>query len=102
MCESCWAGYGSPKINTPAVIDMAARMKKEGGYGRFHIVIEDFNIDDDDIRFCRDEADDKPITDEEVRLANDMLAMTVEERASALALCDGYWSINEPTQNTHA
>lgn len=95
MCQSCWEEYGSPTIDTPQVREMASRLEAEDPFGRFHIVVSDFNIEDEDIIFCRDDVPRHypATTEDQMTLANDLLAMSLEERAAALALADGYWSI---------
>jgi hypothetical protein len=87
MCIGCYEDYELPRIVTPEVVAMSERIKSANPFGGLHIVVEDWNLEDLDIEFCRDSDD---ATNEERQLASDLLAMTLEQRASAMALADGY------------
>jgi hypothetical protein len=88
MCEGCWNDYGSPKLLTENVKKMVAMLPDVNPYGAFHIYVDDFNIDDDDLRFCMSEAEATP---REIEFGKIAAASSIDERASALALYDGYW-----------
>ncbi len=59
------------------------------GSGALHIVVADWNIDDDDISWCANLDRAQP---HEIEIANRMLAMTLEQRAAALAV---HWGMVE-------
>jgi hypothetical protein len=110
MCESCWAERGSPRIDTPRVREAAALIAKlyyVSSSGGMHVQLDDWNIDDErsgdsQAGFSGDSAKDicqphfERLSDEERALALEthaaMCVLTVEERASALALEEGYWA----------
>lgn len=101
MCQQCWNEYGSPRIDTPAVrkaAELIARVYEFNAVGGgLHVVVDDFNIEDGDLkeRYSWDEE-----TPEQVAVENECLAalraLSLEERASALALYDKLWTA--PTQ----
>jgi hypothetical protein len=65
----------------------ALPLLREGDpFGPLHIAIEDWNLDDDNIAFCLKESEGHP--DHEIALA--LSRMSLPERATALALADGY------------
>lgn len=105
MCDSCWVERGSPIIDTPQVRAAAAllvRLDDEVPMrGGMHAQLDDWNIDD--VHFSGDpKADLAPLPSVysldarqqalvmETHAA--MCALTEQERASALALEDGYWT----------
>lgn len=109
MCYGCWEKAGSPKIVNEKTL--AAQPLISAVYeascvgGNLHIVLDDFNIDDEDVEACVkfiDEWDrDHPEGfDAKLSIYRDTAAereciaafraMTVDERASALAIHDGY------------
>jgi hypothetical protein len=95
MCRGCWEEEGSPQIDTPEVRAMAERLKTEDPNGRWDIVVDDWNLEDEHVICCRDKVYPEYLPDptpHDVALGNDLLKLTYEERASALALAEGYWS----------
>ena len=56
MCETCWREYGSPQIINPLIRraeKLIARVYEHGSVGgNLHIVIDDWNIEDEHIKFC--------------------------------------------------
>lgn len=107
MCMSCWAELGEPAIDTPAVRAAIALVDEVYEFscvgGNLHIVIDDFNIDDDNLEFCAKQIADvragRPSTfadvapeqlcAEEACLAA-LWPMSIDERASVLALRDEF------------
>lgn len=113
MCSNCWKDHGSPRINTPVVraAAEAARAVYEFSCvgGNLHIVLDDFNIEDGHLEFCREQIEKAP---EECRASGEhenglcwcspeqlaaerycyelFKALSEDERASALAILDGY------------
>jgi hypothetical protein len=62
MCEQCYIDAGSPSIINEKT-EHAARLiesiydSPEGGVGGYaHIIVDDWNLDDDSIDFCLNEA----------------------------------------------
>lgn len=101
MCEGCYEEYGRPAIindRTLAAAALAARVYEFSAVGgNLHIVLDDWNIEDDNLEFCAKqiadggyEGRDSP---EELAVEKEcceaFMAMTLDERASALAIHDG-------------
>lgn len=107
MCYGCYEGAGSPAIINDKTKTAAALVAKVYEYslvgGNAHIVVDDWNLEDDNIRWCLDtalaenvhEADDEQLAAERVCLEA-LLALTPPERASAMALHDGFISPEPP------
>jgi hypothetical protein len=100
MCSACWSEEGEPAINTPAVREAAAAVEAVYNHscvgGNLHIVLDDWNIEDDSLEFCRVQIERGDHGTEEERATERrchdlMRALSVPERASALALYSGYW-----------
>jgi hypothetical protein len=99
MCQTCYKDYGSPKIITPATLEAAKLIEEvfewSSGGGNLHIVIDDWNLDDDSLDFCDTEIrTDDPSCDEKLEAERKCLdalrKMTLEERASTLAIHDEF------------
>lgn len=107
MCCGCWEEYGKPQINDGQVQAAALlvwHLEREGipSLGPLHIHIDDWNIEDE---FFVEPIENVPgwetlspnLTDGErdiVRKLYSLLAsMTVQQRASALALNEGFWKL---------
>ena len=100
MCFGCWEEQGRPQVNSEAV-SLAARTVAElytvhlvGG--KMHIVTDDWNVEDEDVEFCKEEIEKDGDELERACLAA-FLALTQTERASALALERGFYTLNENT-----
>lgn len=91
MCFQCWEEAGSPTIDTPAVRELAALFAGMDHYGPLHIIVDDWNVADDDIEFCATYTRNRPLTDDETAAIRLMRGMSKAERASALARADGFW-----------
>lgn len=91
MCEQCYIDYGAPTKFTPAVLNIAAELKSADHLGGLHIVVDDWNLEDESIEYCAasDEA-----SEAEKALAARLRLLDIDERATALALADGF--IQEP------
>ena len=95
MCLGCWLELGSPKVFNKAVreahplIDLVYASSPVGG--NLHIQLDDWNIDDE---FFAGEMvvyhTDSDLAAER-RCYEHFKSMTVEERASALALYEGFY-----------
>lgn len=100
MCSECRVDYGSPKldsldIQTCAALIMQLYMLDNCGCGGvMHIITDDWNLEDEHLEFCREEAnkliDDYDQKDLAIRILDLMDEFTLDERASAMALFDGY------------
>lgn len=106
MCESCWEEYGKPdivneKTEAAAVLVQQVYDAIGGGMGgSLHIVLDDWNLEDDSINWCLTQFDECKVsfedktfnvglTDLEQACAAAFLGMSMEERASTLAKFDG-------------
>lgn len=105
MCEGCWNEMGSPKLVSPKIRE-AARLidgiyEFSGVGGNAHIVVDDFNLGDDSIQYCLDHLGEnfheagKEQLDYEKKALLALKELTLEERASALALHGGYFAPEE-------
>ena len=103
MCENCYRGYGSPTIVNEKVLAAVTLVRQvyESSCvgGNLHIALDDWNLDDDNLKFCSNEIDkagnegrDSPLELKVERACCDaFMAMSEDERASALAIHDGFW-----------
>lgn len=109
MCKGCWQEYGSPQIDNDKVREVARLVRvlyrdlDQTTGGMLHVQLDDFNIED---HFWTHD-DENPqervfapylITlherqpfEVEWLIVEQMAALSEIERASALALADGYW-----------
>lgn len=109
MCQGCWEKYGSPRIvneKTKAAAELISGVYDHGACGGgLHIVVDDWNLDDASVDFCGDLVEGPGYPREFHAGAEQIEAeraclralkdMTVIERASALALYDGYFGISQ-------
>lgn len=103
MCYGCYEEAGSPAIindKTKAAAVLVAEVYEYSLVGgNAHIVVDDWNLKDDNILWCLDtalaenvhKADDEQLAAERACLEA-LLALTQAERASAMALHDGFIS----------
>ncbi len=104
MCYGCYVEYGEPKIVSDAtkkaalLVDAIYEFSCVGGNA--HIVVDDFNIEDPNIDWCLDEALKTNVHEaDEVQLKVErecleaFKAMTITERASALAIHEGWLEV---------
>lgn len=96
MCQDCWESEGSPKIATPNVLKAVGLLGElsydEAHDGPLHILVADWNIDDESAVFCFNEAGEGHICS---ALAEAMVSLSTAERASVLAINAGYWAPSE-------
>lgn len=103
MCYGCYEEYGFPKIVTESTLAAAEAAKKVYEFscvgGNLHIVLDDWNIEDESLEFCRqsiirvragtpgqyDDTEPEQVDAEDGCLKL-LEAMSIQERASALAL----------------
>lgn len=94
MCIGCWREYGSPTIDNvtvrAAVCLIGAVYDAPGGSvgGGLHCILDDYNIEDGFLAG----GDQDLHNDHERACLAALRTMTLDERASALALYDGYWT----------
>ena len=98
MCRACWVDYGSPAIRNDRVLAAVAAIRElyelTASGGNLHVIVDDWNIDDE--YFERDPCDENYWDADPEQLAVErrcfalLKAMTVDERASALALHDKF------------
>lgn len=85
MCYGCFIDY-TPVVND-RVIAAARLVEPVDPYGALHVIVDDFNIEDEHILSARDDGD---LTSDDLALLDAFEKMTEDERASALALHDGF------------
>ena len=101
MCEACWDEYGEPNIvneKTQAALMLVMQVYDAiggGAGGNLHIVLDDWNIEDDSIYYCLSQCEvvehsfgggfDTTPTLLERACGGAFLDMTLQERASVLA-----------------
>lgn len=101
MCYGCYEEYGSPKIVNDATKHAANLIGAIYEFncvgGNAHIVLDDFNIEDSNIDWCLNEALNTNVHGHsEIQLQSErecltaLKGLTVEERASALAIHNGW------------
>lgn len=102
MCYDCYKKYGKPAIvngktlRAAKLTEMVYKFASSGGL--CHIVIDDFNLDDDDVEFCltniKNKENGDEFTEEEYAIQQECmeayLELTINERASALAIYEGW------------
>lgn len=102
MCYNCWEEAGKPAIitsKTNAAAKLVAEVYEfDSVGGHCHIVLDDFNIEDKDVDSCLkkilNEPDRERYTTDQVDIQKRCMAafllLTEAERASALALFEGW------------
>ena len=104
MCYTCYKEYGKPEIVNDKTIKAAELVQQIYEYNsagsNCHIVLDDFNIEDGSIDWCLSEGlgvnihkSSKEQLDVERECLMSFKDMTVEERASALAIAEGWIEI---------
>lgn len=113
MCYGCWEERGKPQDDSPEVKIVADLIRKVYECsivgGNLHIVIDDWNLDDASLQFCSNQINaggyKKPNPDkwdlamestpQQLRVEREccdaLLKLSETQRASALALYDGFW-----------
>lgn len=96
MCCGCWKEDGAPTINTPNVLALAALFAddKTDHFGALHIVVDDDNLDDESLEWCKANTTDR-WTDADERFYQLAKAMTHDERVAASGLYHGCWSLSK-------
>lgn len=90
MCRHCWSDYGAPDNDSEevraAVSLISAVFDEHLAGGALHIVIDDWNLEDDSLDWCQS----KKLTPAEKACLKALRSLSVADRASALARFDGY------------
>lgn len=102
MCEGCYEEYGRPTIITDKTMAAASLVRRVYEFscvgGNLHIVLDDWNLQDENLQFCMDEIkkggyegrDSPEELAAETECCEAFIALNMDERASALALHEGY------------
>jgi hypothetical protein len=107
MCYGCYEEAGKPTIVTDAIRQCAALIKRLYAMpsgcagGNCHIVTDDWNLEDHSIKFCSGQVDAGGWVDrtdpEQLKIERQILdlmaPMSEAERASALGLEAGYFTL---------
>lgn len=92
MCIGCWQEYGSPRLSTPDVKSAAEKVdavyEESAVGGNLHIVIDDWNIEDDALDWCRENTE---MTTAEIACYEALRPISYARRASALAMHAGFF-----------
>lgn len=100
MCYVCYVRYGQPAVVTEKTLAAAAAIRRVYDFdcsgGAAHIVVADWTLEDHHITWCMDVAlhqHQERRSEEEIAATRACLealqALTLAERATALALHDG-------------
>lgn len=88
MCMTCYEQeYGAPRKVTQPVLDILDELTAAEARGALHAVIEDWNLEDDHIEYHLTLAD---TSEADRSIATRLLALDLDERATAMAVVDGY------------
>lgn len=92
MCVDCWARYPEPAPVTPAITNCveaidAVYVESSVG-GALHVVIDDWNVNDKSLNFCREYLE----TDAEHACWENLRGLSELERATALAIHKGHYA----------
>lgn len=88
MCQGCWEEAGSPSMWSPKIAALAEAAASIDHYGAFHIVVEDWTLEDESLDFCL--AEDRLLPPERDWLLG-LQALTEPQRYSAMVLSLGFW-----------
>ncbi len=101
MCNGCWEEYGNPRLKTPLVLEAQPLIRAVYDWhlagGNLHIVLDDWNLEDANLDFCEKQVrtPDPDVPPEQIEAETKCLAvfrkMSEDERASALALYEGFF-----------
>ena len=99
MCYGCWQDYKDSFVYNDKVskaVPLIRTIYDSNGVGaNLHIVLDDWNLEDGHVQFCKeaifgDKPYHAPVMDAEKELVILLEAMTENERASSLAIFDKY------------
>lgn len=67
MCQTCWQEYGGPKIknnNIELAVWMIGKVyAKHLSGGHLHIVLDDWNLENESLTFCEKQIEDDDLSD---------------------------------------
>ena len=86
MCQGCYQEAGSPLPNETAK-ELGVRLREVNEFGGCHIVVSDWNLEDDNIDFCLKY---ETTTDDEKKIMLELKALPEDQRYAAMAVADGY------------
>jgi len=100
VCIKCWRHHGSPAIDNGKVRQaselIAGVYLFSGVGGNLHTLLDDFNIEDNTSEYVKYQentgAAQELVERECLRILN---SITLDEKASAIALYFGWWNINK-------
>jgi len=81
MCQHCYESEGSPVPGADARA-IASRLNEVDPFGGCHIVVEDWNMEDEHIQYC---IDNSSTTDTEREIMRDLLKLPLDQRYAAIA-----------------
>lgn len=98
MCYGCYEEFGKPSVISPETLRVADLCKQLYEFapsgGDCHIVTDDWNLEDGNIRFCQEQLAHSQYGVEQLAIERELLElmvpMSVGERASALGLWEHY------------
>lgn len=99
MCCGCWERDGAHKIDNETVRAMVALLEDADPFGALHIVVDDNNLTDYDLDWCRKYGNSKDTPAHQIWTTNDeqlyqaMRSATMAERVSAMGVHDGCWQL---------
>lgn len=112
MCFGCYQDAGAPRELSDQARYLARLLPEASDAGPLHIVVADWNLEDHNIKFCFDEAEKalnatNPYERSQAQIGRTicviMSALPIEQRHAAMALADGYLTIDgEYTAETAA
>jgi hypothetical protein len=86
MCFGCYLEAGSPAPNDEAKA-IGIRLRDVDAFGGCHIVVSDWNLEDDNIDFC---IDYPTTTDAEREIMRALKVLPDDQRYAAMAVADHY------------
>lgn len=103
MCVGCWEKAGKPIIDNRQVHRAAKACSAVYEHscvgGNLHIILDDWNVEDGNLAFCADYVKVNPHDypaeqlEYERHCLEALRPLSVDERYSALALMEGFWSV---------
>lgn len=98
MCCDCWERDGAHRIDNERVRRIVEVLKDADHYGSLHVVVDDKNVDNESLAFCRKwGAERNEWTENDEALCSAMEAATYEERVSAMGIDDGCFTFGDKT-----
>jgi len=102
MCYNCYLEYGSPKLVSDKILQTVEAIKQVYNChlagGGLHIVIDDWNLENERLDFCKEyivgpECHGEFAEQQKAEQAclELLYSLTLKERASALAIHDGFF-----------